>query len=51
MTRALLDKAEHNIPAIQVRTGKFREADLAGAVTPDAVLDRFADIRAWWQAQ
>jgi len=31
-----------------VRTGKFRDADLAGAVRPDAVLASIADLPAWW---
>jgi phospholysine phosphohistidine inorganic pyrophosphate phosphatase len=32
-----------------VRTGKFRELDLGGAVKPDAVLDSIADLPAWWK--
>lgn len=31
-----------------VRTGKFREADLEQDVTPDLVLDSFADLPDWW---
>jgi phospholysine phosphohistidine inorganic pyrophosphate phosphatase len=31
-----------------VRTGKFRESDLAGTVKPDAVLDSIAELPAWW---
>jgi HAD superfamily hydrolase (TIGR01458 family) len=34
--------------AALVRTGKFREADLAGPVKPDAVLDSLAELPAWW---
>lgn len=36
------------IRGIQVRSGKFREADLAGAVEPFAVLDSIAALPAWW---
>ena len=36
---------------VQVRTGKFRESDLEGAVRPRAVLDSVADLPAWWGAQ
>jgi phospholysine phosphohistidine inorganic pyrophosphate phosphatase len=36
---------------IQVRTGKFGAADLDGPVSPDAVLDSFADLPAWWRAE
>ena len=35
-----------------VRTGKFRPADLARGVTPDAILDSIAALPQWWsQAQ
>ena len=34
---------------VLVRTGKFRAADLAGAIRPDAVLDSIADFPAWWR--
>lgn len=34
---------------IQVRTGKFREADLCGAIKPYALLDSFADLPGWWE--
>ena len=37
------------IRGIQVRTGKFREADLSGEIKPFAVLDSIADLPAWWQ--
>ena len=37
--------------AALVRTGKFRELDLAGAVRPDAVLDSVAELPAWWARQ
>ena len=33
---------------ILVRTGKFRESDLEGDVTPDAVLQSVADLPRWW---
>jgi len=36
------------IRAIQVRTGKFREADLEGVIKPFALLDSIADLPAWW---
>ena len=39
------------IHGIQVRTGKFREADLKGDVVPDAVLDSFAALPDWWQSR
>jgi HAD superfamily hydrolase (TIGR01458 family) len=38
------------IRGIQVRTGKFREADLEGAVKPFALLDSIADLPAWWDS-
>ena len=34
--------------AALVRTGKFRELDLEGSVTPDAVMDSVAELPAWW---
>lgn len=34
---------------VLVRTGKFRAADLDGAVRPDAVLDSIRDLPAWWE--
>jgi HAD superfamily hydrolase (TIGR01458 family) len=37
------------IRGIQVKTGKFREADLSGEIKPFAVLDSIADLPAWWQ--
>jgi len=36
------------IRAIQVRTGKFREADLEGVIKPFVLLDSIADLPAWW---
>jgi HAD superfamily hydrolase (TIGR01458 family) len=33
-----------------VKTGKFRPADLAGTVHPDAVWDSVADLPEWWRA-
>ncbi len=33
---------------VLVRTGKFRPADLAGDIQPDAVLDSIADLPGWW---
>jgi len=37
--------------AALVRTGKFRELDLASPVKPDAVLDSVAELPAWWARQ
>jgi HAD superfamily hydrolase (TIGR01458 family) len=37
------------IRGIQVKTGKFREADLSGAIKPFAVLESIADLPDWWQ--
>ena len=34
-----------------VRTGKFRENDLEGDVSPDGVLDSIADLPGWWGSQ
>jgi HAD superfamily hydrolase (TIGR01458 family) len=39
---------KNGIQGLQVRTGKFREADLNGEIKPDAILDSFADLPAWW---
>ena len=36
------------IRGIQVRTGKFRAADLEGDIEPFAVIDSFADLPGWW---
>lgn len=36
--------------AIQVRTGKFTNADLKLGITPDAILDSVALLPEWWQA-
>lgn len=33
---------------ILVRTGKFRESDLEGDITPEAVLRSVADLPRWW---
>ncbi len=35
--------------AVLVRTGKFRESDLEGAIKPDAVLTSIADLPDWWE--
>ena len=37
------------IRGIQVRTGKFRKADLLGDIKPFALLDSIADLPAWWE--
>ena len=39
------------LTGILVRTGKFRPADLDGAVRPDAVLDSIAELPRWWENQ
>jgi HAD superfamily hydrolase (TIGR01458 family) len=39
------------IPGVLVRTGKFRESDLAGAIRPDAVLASIAEFPAWWRSR
>ena len=36
------------LAGVLVRTGKFSESDLAGDVTPDAVLGSIADLPRWW---
>jgi HAD superfamily hydrolase (TIGR01458 family) len=37
------------VRGILVRTGKFRESDLAGEIRPDAVLDSIAEFPTWWR--
>ncbi len=37
--------------AALVRTGKFRELDLAGPVKPDVILESIAELPAWWARQ
>lgn len=39
------------IPALLVRTGKFRAGDLELGIKPQAVLDSVADLPAWWHAR
>jgi len=39
------------IPALLVRTGKFRPPDLEGDISPDGVIDSIADLPAWWSAR
>ena len=36
------------LTGVLVRTGKFAASDLAGEITPDAVLDSIADLPRWW---
>jgi phospholysine phosphohistidine inorganic pyrophosphate phosphatase len=44
-----IDAAQRcDIRGIQVRTGKFRDADLNVGIKPFAVLDSIADLPAWW---
>jgi ribonucleotide monophosphatase NagD (HAD superfamily) len=33
------------------KTGKFRPADLAGAVRPDVVFESVADLPRWWNRE
>ncbi len=42
---------ELGIRGIQVRTGKFREADLELGIRPFAVLDSVADLQRWWEEE
>lgn len=37
------------IPALLVRTGKFRESDLEQGIKPDAVLDSVVSLPDWWE--
>lgn len=39
------------LKGIQVRTGKFRDEDLGGDVSPDAVLESVAELPRWWREQ
>ncbi len=39
------------IRGVLVRTGKYRPKDLEGTIEPEAVLDSFAGLPAWWKAQ
>jgi phospholysine phosphohistidine inorganic pyrophosphate phosphatase len=38
------------LKGLLVKTGKFRPADLEGAVSPYAVLDSVADLPGWWKS-
>lgn len=47
--RVDVEGAQHaGLAGLLVRTGKFSPADLAGDITPDAVLDSVADLPRWW---
>jgi phospholysine phosphohistidine inorganic pyrophosphate phosphatase len=37
------------LKAVLVRTGKFRDTDLAGGIIPDAILDSIRALPAWWK--
>jgi hypothetical protein len=37
------------LKGVLVRTGKFRESDLGGAIIPDSVLDSIADLPKRWK--
>lgn len=39
------------IHGIQVKTGKFRPADLQGDIEPYGLIDSFAELPAWWRQQ
>ena len=39
------------IRGIQVRTGKFRDSDLNGAIEPFALLDSITGLPGWWQRE
>ena len=44
-----IDAAQQcGIRGIQVKTGKFRPADLDGKIEPAAVIDSFAELPDWW---
>ncbi len=47
-----IDAAQQcGIRGIQVRTGKFREADLDAGIRPYAVLDSVAELPGWWPSR
>lgn len=37
------------IAGMLVRTGKFRDTDLTGAIAPDALIDSVAELPRWWE--
>jgi phospholysine phosphohistidine inorganic pyrophosphate phosphatase len=39
------------VSAILVKTGKYRQQDLASDIKPDVILDSIADLPEWWQSQ
>lgn len=39
------------LKAVLVKTGKFRDVDLASGIKPDAVLNSVLDLPGWWQQQ
>lgn len=46
-----IDAAQRcGIRGLQVKTGKFRDADLAGTIQPYALLDSIAALPDWWTA-
>jgi len=48
--RSDIDGAQQaGLRAALVRTGKFRETDLAAGITPDTVLDSVADLAGFWE--
>ena len=49
--RGDIEASQHaGLKAIQVRTGKFTEADLKLGITPDAILDSVALLPEWWKS-
>ena len=38
------------IDALLVKTGKFRKHDLESCIKPNAVLESFASLPGWWEA-
>ena len=48
--RGDIEASQHaGLKAIQVRTGKFSEADLELGIKPDVILDSVADLADWWR--
>lgn len=42
---------QQGLTAVQVRTGKFTDSDLALGITPDVILNSVAELPQWWQQQ
>jgi phospholysine phosphohistidine inorganic pyrophosphate phosphatase len=39
------------LKGVLLRTGKYRPSDLAGSITPDAVLNSIRDLPQWWDQE